>query len=305
MNKKIVLCGIQEQGKDIIRFLHENGIKVTHIVTISKAVAALNRSDGTWVSYAGIATEYNINIYYAKSYNLKAEEDLNYFKEHNFHILLLGGWQRLIPEEVLSTIAYAIGQHGSSEFLPKGRGRSPLNWAIILGKKRLIWNLFLLTPGTDDGDILDYSIFEIRDQDTCRTLYYKVSVVVKHMLVRTIPKLLCNSIEPLKQIGAPSYFEKRLPEDGLINWTKSVYEINDLIRAVAHPYPGAFTEYRGIKIMIWKAQVWDTFIDFYKGNKYGSVVEVFDSSFVVKCYDGLLLITEHDDRDVFKNKDYA
>ena len=305
MSKNIVLCGIQEQGKDIIRFLYEKGIRVTHVVTISEEIAIRNKSESTWVSYEDIARELAIELYYAESYSLSTSLDINYFKDRNFYILLLGGWQRLIPKEILNTIHYPIGQHGSSEFLPEGRGRSPLNWAIILGKKRLIWNLFLLTPMMDEGDILDYHIFEIREQDDCQTLYYKVSVSVKYMLARTIPKLLDNSLSPTPQIGDSSYYPKRTADDGRIDWTKSIYEINNLIRAVTHPYPGAFTECDTTKIMIWRAQIWDTFIDFYKNNSYGSIVEIFGTSFVVKCYDGLLLITEHDDTNVFKNKTYV
>ena len=62
--KKIVLCGIQKQGKDIIEFLYKNNIKVTHIVTITKNLAKINNSDLTWVSYSDISLKYDIPIYY-------------------------------------------------------------------------------------------------------------------------------------------------------------------------------------------------------------------------------------------------
>ena len=160
-------------------------------------------------------------------------------------------------------------------------------------------------PGIDEGDILDYQIFEIRETDTCETLYYKVSVVVKYMLSRTIPKLLNGDLVPTKQVGMPSYFSKRVPEDGEIDWTTSVFDIYNLIRAVTFPYPGAFTFYKGKKIMIWAAQVWDTMLDFYKDKEYGEVVEIFNDKYVVKCYDGLLLITASEDAEVFEGKTYT
>ena len=302
---KIVLCGIQEQGKEIIKFLSDNGVLVTHIVTISKDVAIKNKSDDTWVSYEDISKEMGIPIYYCKSYSFKHEDDVEYFKKNDFDILLLGGWQRLIPSEILNTInVCAIGQHGSPEFLPSGRGRSPLNWSIILGRKRLIWNIFKLEPGVDDGDIIDYQMFQINDTDTCKTLYYKVSVSVKHMLLRSIPKLLDGTIELTKQIGEPTYFEKRTPKDGCINWADPISDTNNLIRGITSPYPGAFTSYDDKSIMIWEAQIWDEFLDFYKNNKYGEIVEIFDKEFVVKCYGGLLLVTKHDDKNIYKGKCY-
>jgi len=88
-------------------------------------------------------------------------------------------------------------------------------------------------------------------------------------------------------------------------WSKSVFEINNLIRGVTRPYPGAFAMYDSKKNMIWKSQVWDTVLDFYVDKKYGEVVEVFENDFVVKCYDGLLLVTDHEDDSIFVGKVYV
>lgn len=303
--KKIVLCGIQKQGVEIIEFLLKNNIRVTHIVTITYDTSKINNSETTWVSYEDVSKKYDIPIYYANSYGLRHESDIKFFAENLFDILLLGGWQRLIPDTILSSIKFSIGQHGSSERLPKFRGRSPLNWSIITGKKRIIWNLFLIDKEIDNGDIVDSHQFEINEYDDCKTLYYKVETVVKYMLVRSIPKLLDGTIVLQKQFGTPSYYEKRTAEDGKINWQQSVFDIYNLIRGVTRPYPGAFTLYNNSKIMIWKAQVWDTIIDFYYLNDFGEIVEVFDNdNFVIKCYDGLLLVTDHDDIDIFIGKKY-
>lgn len=303
--KNILLCGIQEQGKEIIRFLHNNDIKVTHIVTISKEIAKKNKCDDTWVSYEDISKEMNIPIYYCKSYSFKHVDDKKYFNINEFDILLLGGWQRLIPKEILKTIKIcAIGQHGSSEFLPNGRGRSPLNWSIILGHKRLIWNIFKLEAGVDDGEIIDYQIFQITEEDTCKTLYYKVSTSVKYMLLRSIPKLLDGSVDLIKQVGSPTYFDKRTPSDGEISWNNPIMDTNNLIRGITKPYPGAFTVYKGNKVMIWSAQIWDEVLDFYKDKEFGEVVEIFGKDFVVKCYGGLLLVTEHNDMNLHIGKIY-
>ena len=313
---KIVLCGIQEQGKDIIEFLFQNNIRVTNIVTITKELAIKNKCESTWFCYEFVAAKYNIPIYYAENYKLTSQKDIDFFKTNRFDILLLGGWQRLISGEILNTIKFPIGQHGSSDFLPKGRGRSPLNWAIINGNRRLIWNIFLLDDGVDSGDIIDTQIININDWDDCKTLYQKVAIVVKSMLVRSIPKLLTGELIPKKQIGEPTYHPKRTPEDGIINWEEDVDDIYNLIRAVTRSYPGAFTMYNDEKIMIWKAQIFDSrkhchdwhyskdLLNYYQDRQNGEIVEVFDNEFVVKCKNGLLLITEHEDKSVFKGKQY-
>lgn len=303
---KIVICGIQQQAIEIMSYLRSQNIKVTHIVTISYETAVKNKSETTWVSYEDYAKENDIQIYYAKSYSFKSTDDINYFKEQEFDLLLLGGWQRLISQEIIDTLRFGgIGQHGSSEFLPKNRGRSPLNWSIILGKKRLIWNIFFLDSGTDSGEIIDYQMFDINEYDDCKTLYYKVSTSVKRMYARSIPKILNGELKSIKQIGEPTYYGKRTAGDGFIDWSGSVHDVNRLIRAVTKPYPGAFALHEDQKIFIWKAQVWDTQLDFYYNNQYGEIVEVFDNEFVVKCSEGLLLVTEHEDKNFYLGKVYS
>ena len=293
---KIALCGIHQQGLDIAAFLASAGHPVAHLVTIDEDCAARNKAAG-WVSYREFSERSGIPLYEARTYALKDESDKAFFEAQSFDIIVLGGWQRLLPEHVLRTLGFgAIGQHGSSEHLPRGRGRSPLNWSIIQGRERLVWNLFLITPGVDDGPILDTEIFQITTWDDAQTLYYKVAVVVKHMLARTLDRLRVGTLAPRPQIGEPTYYLARKPEDGLIDWSKSsTMEIYNLVRAVTRPYPGAFTSSAGAIVYIWKAQPFDAFLTVYGAKQPGEIVEIFDSNtFLVACLDGLLLVTDAD-----------
>ena len=77
-----------------------------------------------------------------------------------------------------------------------------------------------MTPGIDDGDILDFQTFDINKWDTCRTVYYKISVVQKRKLVELIPKIMKNEFKRIPQTGEPTFYPKRTPEDGLIDGIK-------------------------------------------------------------------------------------
>jgi len=292
-NNKIVMCGCHESGWEAVKYLLEKGIKISRFVTITKEKALKAKVSG-YKSFSDLAKKYCIPVYYAKKYSLTAKEDIDFFKKEKFDLLIQGGWQRLFPEEVLDTLRVgAVGVHGSSEFLPKGRGRSPINWSLIEGKKRFIIQYFLIKSGVDDGDIFHYEKFDINKWDDCRTLYYKNSITTKRVLLEWIPKLLNEKITIKPQKGEPTYYPKRTAEDGLINWAKPVFDIYNLIRAVTKPYPGAFTFLKGKKITIWKAQPFDTQID-YKDSDDGEIVEVFDDgNFVVNCNSGLLLVTNY------------
>lgn len=293
-DKKIVICGCTETGVDVLNYLLDHQIKIAYIVSLTESQSIKYKVSG-YCSFEDISKKYKIPIYYPKEYSLKTEDDLEFFNKNVFDILILGGWQRLIPEEILNTLKIGgIGSHGSSELLPHGKGRSPVNWSLIEGKKRYILPLFLMTPGIDDGDIVDYDMCDINEWDTCRTLYYKISILQKTMLKKLIPKLASGNFIRIPQKGESTFYPKRNPEDGLINWNKTVFEIYDFIRALTKPYPGAFSDIEGNPIYMWKAQPFDTRLHYPYAQK-GEIVEKFpNGDFLINCKSGLLLVTEYD-----------
>jgi len=238
---KICMVGCGEVGYHIVKNLIEEGLKFSYFVTLTKDQAIKNKVSG-YIDFSDLATKNNIPIYYAKKYSLKDEEDLLFFEENKFDLIILGGWQRLIPDEILKTLTIgAIGGHGSSNFLPLGRGRSPLNWSLIQNKKRFINYLILLKLGIDDGDILDYYQFDINEFDNIRTLYYKISLTSFEMLKKVLLNIEDGKLIKLEQKGEPTYYPKRTEEDGKIDFKNmSVAEIYNLVRAVTYPYLGLF-----------------------------------------------------------------
>jgi methionyl-tRNA formyltransferase len=302
-DKKICMLACHEVGYGILKGLIENGIRIHYLVTLSPEQAIKYKVSG-YFDFSQVADMYNIPIYIPETYSLSGKKDKDFFANNRFDLMILGGWQRLIPEDILNTLGIgAIGGHGSSNFLPKGRGRSPLNWCLIEGRKRFIMHLILLTPGIDDGDIINYEQFDINEFDTIKTLYYKLSIVTKRMLLRSVPKLLKGEAKLIKQVGEPTYYPKRTPDDGLIKWQEwDVDKIYNFIRALTKPYPGAFTFLEnGEKVYIWEAKIFDRIIK-YPESRYGQVVEVFyNGDFVVNCLDGLLLVTQYDSNEKITN----
>lgn len=293
---KIVLVACCEYGYNIYnRMINEKTIKVDYLVTLSPSQAKLNHVSG-YYNYKKFSQNHKIPIYYPESYKLDTEKDINFFKSNNFDLMFMGGWQRLIPETVLKLFKIgSLGFHGSSELLPKGKGRSPINWSIIEGKKKFILHLFFLDKDVDNGDIIDILEFDINEFDTCKSLYYKVAIAGRNLIQKNIVSIISKTYTSKPQIGQSSYYPKRSPKDGLINWEeKDVYEIYNLIRGITKPYPGAFTYLGGQEFKIWKAVVFDTKLTFKKA-LIGQVVEVFsDNSFLINCKKGSLLVDSFD-----------
>jgi methionyl-tRNA formyltransferase len=105
----------------------------------------------------------------------------------------------------------------------------------------------------DAGDIIAQREIEITFEDTAYTLSLKMADAARLLMKEILPKIKRGRFERHPQIGPSSYYGARRPEDGLISWNKDAISIYNLIRAVTHPYPGAFTYLDGKRLFIWQA----------------------------------------------------
>ena len=141
----------------------------------------------------------------------------------------------------------ALNIHGS--LLPKYRGRAPVHWAIIQGESMTGASLHYMVEKPDAGALIDQEAVPILENDTALEVSMKVAAAAQEVLHRSLPTLIAGTAaaRPL-DLAAGSYFGRRRPEDGRIDWGQSARMIHDLVRAVAPPFPGAFTEVNGCRL---------------------------------------------------------
>jgi methionyl-tRNA formyltransferase len=155
----------------------------------------------------------------------------------------------MIPEQILvcAKIA-ALNMHGS--LLPKYRGRAPVNWAILHGETETGATLHVMEVKPDAGDIVGQVAVNIGPDETATDVFAKVSQAAVSVIDSVLPSLLKGKV-PRKpnELQKGSYFGGRKPADGQIDWYQTAKQVHDLVRAVAPPYPGAFTDHDG-KTMI-------------------------------------------------------
>ncbi|HEY6515691.1 MAG TPA: formyltransferase [Steroidobacteraceae bacterium] len=148
----------------------------------------------------------------------------------------------------------ALNIHGS--LLPKYRGRAPVNWAILNGERQTGATLHYMVERADAGDIVDQLVVPILDDDDAREVFGKVTAAAEIVLARSLPGLIAGDAARRPQIIEPGqYFGRRRPEDGRIDWGQPAVRIHNLVRAVAPPFPGAFTELDGRQWWIHRTRV--------------------------------------------------
>jgi len=154
-------------------------------------------------------------------------------------------YRHMIPAELLACAKIgALNMHGS--LLPKFRGRAPVNWAILHGATETGATLHMMEVKPDAGDIVGQSAVSIGPNETATDVFGKVSQAAVTVINQALPELIQGHI-PRKpnNLAQGSYFGGRKPADGQILWHQTAQQVHNLVRAVAPPYPGAFTDWQG------------------------------------------------------------
>ncbi len=296
--KRVAVAGCKHTTMELILGLERQGFTIDHVITISPEKGAEQQVAGyldlrPWLAERGVPHTL------AHKYSMKSAEDERTMPGLKLDVLLVTGWQRLIPNWFLESLSIgAFGMHGSSRPLPHGRGRSPMNWSLIQNKDRFYTHLFRYRPGVDDGDIVAVQIFDITPFDNCLTLHYKNTLSMIRLAGAALPDLLAGTATFTAQPPeAASYYPKRSEEDGLIYWTDTTLEIYNLIRAVTRPFPGAFSYLNndsGKLVKFWRAIPFDTHLT-WPDLAPGTVAAVFlEGDFVIRTGDGTLLVQEYE-----------
>ncbi|QRN39571.1 bifunctional UDP-4-amino-4-deoxy-L-arabinose formyltransferase/UDP-glucuronic acid oxidase ArnA [Pectobacterium carotovorum] len=193
-------------------------------------------------------------------------------------------YRTLLSDDILQLPSFgAFNLHGS--LLPRYRGRAPVNWVLVNGETQTGVTLHKMVSRADAGDIVAQSVVAIDEEDTALTLHGKCRTAAAALLAQQLPLIRSREITLTRQDESrASYFGRRTAADGLIDWHKSAREINNLIRAVTEPYPGAFTFLGERKVTIWRARVVKDKI----GGEPGAIIST--SPLVVSCGEDALEI---------------
>jgi methionyl-tRNA formyltransferase len=210
---------------------------------------------------------------------------------HAPDLLWVIGLSQLVPQRLIRTArAGGVGFHPT--LLPEGRGRAPVAWTILLGA-RAAANLFFLTDEPDAGDIIMQREVPVLPDDYSEDLIQRTNLVLAEVIVELAPRIRSGDLPRTPQDHSrATYYEKRTPADGLIDWSATTDQVYRLIRAAGRPYPGAFTHYQGRKLTVWRGKPAEVPLE-PGAAAPGCVLTLTDASGVlVAAGDGALWLTE-------------
>nr|WP_310618121.1 bifunctional UDP-4-amino-4-deoxy-L-arabinose formyltransferase/UDP-glucuronic acid oxidase ArnA [Pantoea cypripedii] len=287
---KTIVFAYHDMGCAGINALLQSGFEISAIFTHPDA-ANENHFFG---SVARIAAEQGIPVY--------APDDVNHplwvdrIKAMEPEIIFSFYYRNLLNDEILNTARLgAYNLHGS--LLPKYRGRAPLNWVLVNGESETGVTLHRMVKRADAGDIVSQVRVPIDEQDNVLTLHRKLVLSATQLLESVLPAMKRGEINAQPQDESEAtVVGRRTPEDGRIDWSRPAHEINNLIRAVTDPWPGAFGYAGTVKFIVWKGRVHPA----AHGAKPGTVLSV--EPFLIACGEGALeVITGQSENGVYMN----
>ena len=202
------------------------------------------------------------------------------------------GWSHLLSQKILGLPSTAaIGYHPAP--LPRGRGRHPVIWALVLGLKKAASCFFLMDDGADTGDIISQAPVIIAPDDDAKSLLAKLTTVATAQLNGIVDNLHRGQLPRRPQDHKQSSsWRRRGQADGQIDWRMSAQAIDNLVRALVRPYPGADLKWNGATVKVWKSKpVPATGLE---SAEPGKVLRVEDGRITVKCGDSAICLIDHE-----------
>jgi len=248
---KIAFCTCVQIGKSCIEAVLSLGGQFDLLLTLHDQ-KSINKSGRIYLDE--IAETSSIPLF--KLNHINDPEVAKVLMEYEIDWLFIIGWSQIASAELIRIPRMGIiGAHPT--LLPVGRGRAAVPWAIIKGLDKTGVTFFKMNEGVDTGEILDQIQIPILKNENATSLYDKVNAAHTELIKQIWPKLIDGSLVGIKQDESKAtYWEGRTPADGELDHTMTLKEVDKLVRASTHPYPGAFIMIDEFtKLIIWSGSV--------------------------------------------------
>lgn len=256
----ILYIGSKDRGVRCLDALCEAGHDVAAVVT-----TAGTDPDAFWSgSVNEAAAARDIPIY--EPDNINDPGVVSELDSYDIDLTVMSGYNQILGEKVLGVPSHGtINLHAGE--LPAYRGGSPMNWAIINGEREGVATIHYATTQVDAGDVIVEHPYPIHDDDTIADVRDRTLEIFPEMLLEVVDDIEHGAVDSRSiDISEGTYWGSRKPQDGRIRWSEmTARNVYDFVRALTHPYPGAFTTRDGERLYIWEASKLDRMVQHTPG----------------------------------------
>lgn len=283
---KVVYMGTPDFSVGALEAIINSGHEVTAVVT--QPDKPKGRSKELQISpVKACALKYNLPVF--QPVKIKEAEAVAKLREFEADIFVVAAFGQILSKEILTMPKYGcINIHAS--LLPKYRGASPIQWAVLNGEEVSGVTIMQMDEGIDTGDILMQETVTLDVKETGESLFDKLAVCGADLIVKALDAIEAGEVTPIKQDEAASTHVGMLKKEfGRMDFSQDAVVLERKIRGL-NSWPSAYTYFKGKTLKIWDADVADA-SGFAKA-QCGEVVDVTKDSFLVMTGNGLLAIKD-------------
>lgn len=170
-------------------------------------------------------------------------------------MIVTAAFGQFLPEKLLQSVKHAVNVHAS--LLPKYRGGAPVHYAIINGDEQAGVTIMEMVKKMDAGDMISQKAIPITDADNVGTMFDKLSMVGRELLLATLPDYLAGKLSPEPQDEDQVTFSPNIaPEAEKISWQSTARDVANQVRGMS-PWPVAHTIWQGARFKLHDVSVVD------------------------------------------------
>lgn len=278
----VVFMGTPDFSVPILRMIHEEGYEVLAVVTQPDRPVGRKK---VLTPPPVKAEAVRLGLPVIQPEKLRNSEELQEILALNPDIVITAAFGQILPKDLLEAPRFGcINVHAS--LLPKYRGGAPIHQAIIDGEEKTGVTIMYMAEKLDAGDIITQRAIAIEDEDNTGTMFEKLSVVGRDLLMDTLPLIIEGKNERIPQDEEKVTFAHNISrEQERVNWSNSARAVFNQVRGLT-PWPTAYTKFQGENVKLWSVKEGDSLTN----QSPGQVIKINKDSFEVAAGDGKSIV---------------
>lgn len=267
----------------VLEGLVEKGYEVLAVVTQpDRAVGRKKEIKMTPVKEA--ALRHKLPVYQPEK--ISGSEEMAELMTLGADMIVTAAFGQFLPERLLNSVKHAVNVHAS--LLPKYRGGAPVHYAIIKGDQEAGVTIMEMVKKMDAGDMISQRAIPITEADNVGTMFEKLSLVGRELLLDTLPDYLAGNLKPQPQDETKVTFSPNItPEEERIDWQLSARDIFNQVRGM-YPWPVAHTIWQGMRFKLHEVALADSS---HVNGIPGQVIEKTKKSLIIATKKGAISLT--------------
>lgn len=246
---KLLFMGTPEFSATVLKGLLADGRYDILAVVTQPDRAVGRKKEIKMTPVKEVAVAHNLKIYQPEK--LSGSEEMAELMALGADGIVTAAFGQFLPTKLLDSVGFAVNVHAS--LLPKYRGGAPIHYAIMNGEAEAGVTIMEMVKEMDAGDMVSKASTPILDEDNVGTMFEKLAIVGRDLLLETLPGYIAGEIKPEPQDHSQATFSPNIsPEQEQIDWTKSAREIFNQIRGM-YPWPVAHTYLDGQRFKLYEA----------------------------------------------------